>query len=284
MASLFWHELRIRRGVLIGWSAGMLAFFSVYMAFYPALPVEMRNLDLASIELYRAFGNLTMATFEGYIGSTIFHFFTVLLCVLAIVTGTGVLAGEEDNGTLELQLALPLTRWQLVTTKTIALAAMSLLVLGVASIAAAVIFLFIRDQLTTQLDAGDLFRATVAHWPLVFLFQTLSLWLGTLTPSRRVALALATVILVVSFLGYNLLSMSPDLEYLRPLSPFHYRPSTPAALNEGPASGDLVTLLGAALLGYGLAVVCFNQRDVTTGAWLWARYFHRVSSTRKVAG
>ncbi len=252
--------------------------------YYPALPVEMRNLDLESIELYRAFGNLTMATFEGYIGSTIFHFFAVLIGVLAIVTGSSVLAGEEDSGTLELQLALPLTRWQLVTAKTLALAAISLLVLGVAGMAAVIVFLFIRDQLTTALDAGDLFRATVAHWPLVFLFQTLSLWLGTVTPTRRVALALATVILVVSFLGYNLAGMSSDLEYLRPLSPFHYRPATPETLNEGSAGGDLAVVLAAAILFYGLAVVCFNRRDVTTGAWPWERLWRPASAGRTTAG
>ncbi|MCS6888210.1 MAG: ABC transporter permease [Chloroflexus sp.] len=275
MLSLFWHEVRARRGLFIGWGVGLVIFFGVYLSFYPALPAEMRNLDLQSIELYRAFGNLSMATFEGYIGSTIFHFFSVLVAVLAIVTGTGVLAGEEDAGTLELQLALPLARWQLVTAKTLELAVIGFGVLAVAGLAAAGFFLAIRAQLTTPLDAGDLFRATVSHWPLVLLFQTLSLWLGAVTPSRRVALAIATVILIVSFLGYNLVGMAPDLEGLRPLSPFHYRPSTPEMLNDGPALGDMAILTIAALVFYGLAVVSFDRRDVTTGTWLWARLIRR---------
>lgn len=273
MLSLFWHELRMRRMLLIGWGSGLLVFFSVYLAFYPALPAEMRNLDLQAIELYRAFGNLSMATFEGYIGSTIF--FSVLIGVLAIVTGTGVLAGEEDAGTLELQMALPLTRRQLVTAKVLELAAIALVVLTIAGIAATLVFLAIRSQLTTNLDAGDLFRAVIAHWPLVFLFQMFSLWLGTVTPSRRVALALAAVVLVVSFLGYNLVGMSPDLEWLQPLSPFHYRSSTSDALDGGPAASDLLVLSGAALVFYLLAIVSFEQRDVTVGAWLWTRLLRR---------
>lgn len=170
MLSLFWHELRMRRMLLIGWGSGLLVFFRVYLAFYPALPAEMRNLDLQAIELYRAFGNLSMATFEGYVGSTIFHFFSVLIGVLAIVTGTGVLAGEEDAGTLELQMALPLIRRQLVTAKVLELAAIALVVLTIAGSAATLVFLAIRSQLTTNLDAGDLFRAVIVHWPLVFLF------------------------------------------------------------------------------------------------------------------
>lgn len=275
MLSLFWHELRMRRMLLIGWGSGLLVFFSVYLAFYPALPAEMRNLDLQAIELYRAFGNFSMATFEGYIGSTIFHFFSVLIGVLAIVTGTGVLAGEEDAGTLELQMALPLARRQLVTAKVLELAAIALVVLTIAGIAATLVFLAIRSQLTTNLDAGDLFRAVIAHWPLVFLFQMFSLWLGTVTPSRRVALALAAVVLVVSFLGYNLVGMSPDLEWLQPLSPFHYRPSTSDALDGGPAASDLLVLSGAALVFYLLAIVSFEQRDVTVGAWLWTRLVRR---------
>ncbi|WP_232280714.1 hypothetical protein [Chloroflexus aggregans] len=46
MLSLCWHELRARRGLIIGWGAGLVIFFDVYLAFYPALPAEMRNLDL----------------------------------------------------------------------------------------------------------------------------------------------------------------------------------------------------------------------------------------------
>ncbi|WP_332248192.1 ABC transporter permease subunit [Chloroflexus aggregans] len=225
------------------------------------------------MELYRAFGNLTIATFEGYIGSTIF--FSILLAVLAIVTGTGMLAGEEEAGTLELQLALPLARRQLVTAKTLELAAIGFIVLVVAGLAATGIFLAIRDRLTTSLDAGDLFRATIAHWPPVWLFQTLSLWLGTVTPSRRIALAIATVLLIVSFPGYNLVGMSPDLEWLRPFSPFHYLPVTPETLNDGPALGDLAILTVMAPVWYGLAVMSFDRRDVTVGAWPWVRWMSR---------
>lgn len=48
-----------------------------------------------------------------------------------------------------------------------------------------------------------------------------------------------------------------------------------ASLNDGPALSDLAILTVAALVFYGLAVVSFDRRDVTAGAWPWVRWAGR---------
>ncbi|WP_322488109.1 hypothetical protein [Chloroflexus sp.] len=39
--------------------------------------------------------------------------------------------------------------------------------------------------------------------------------------------------------------------------------------------GDLAILTVAALVWYGLAVISFDRRDVTVGAWPWMRWVSR---------
>ncbi len=53
MTSLFWLELRIRRGTLIGWSAGLLVFFGVYLSFYrSAIPTHIWSLLATSADCF----------------------------------------------------------------------------------------------------------------------------------------------------------------------------------------------------------------------------------------
>lgn len=60
-------------------------------------------------------------TFESYLGSTVVLFTPIILGIYAIGTSTHTLGGEEDEGTLELVMAMPLHRWQIVTGKVIAI-------------------------------------------------------------------------------------------------------------------------------------------------------------------
>jgi ABC-2 type transport system permease protein len=84
------------------------------------------------------------------------------------VNGTGTLAGEEDSGTLEALMALPLRRWQIVLSKGVALGIALLLMLLIVG-GSAVISM---NALPTDIDtggvgAGDLVLATFATWPLI---------------------------------------------------------------------------------------------------------------------
>ena len=49
----------------------------------------------------------------------------ILLGVYMMTAATGTMGGEDDNGTLELVVAMPLPRWQIVMMKAIALIVVS---------------------------------------------------------------------------------------------------------------------------------------------------------------
>jgi ABC-2 type transport system permease protein len=99
----------------------------------------------------------------------------------------------------------------------------------------------------------------------------LSFFLGAYLPNRRVAAMAATVFFIASYFGEGLLGMVSSLERFRPLSLFFYFDSTSAIFTEGIAPGDVAVLLGAALVFFSLALLSFQRRDITVGAWPWQK-------------
>ena len=109
MLSLLLHEIRSRRGAIIGWAIGLTLFALMYTTIYPEMQDQMAS--LADLSVYQAMG-IEVATFEGYLGTSVIGFVPILLGVYAILTSTTTLAGEEDDGTLEMLLTTRLPRWQ----------------------------------------------------------------------------------------------------------------------------------------------------------------------------
>ena len=99
MIRLLWHEIRVRRGALLGWTIG-LSFFSVfYMILYTVLPDEVRNINPLAVSLFKSLGVQTLATFEGFILGTEFNVLPLIAGIFGVFMGTGTLAGAWTPGT-----------------------------------------------------------------------------------------------------------------------------------------------------------------------------------------
>ena len=271
MLRLLLQELRFRRGAIIGWGLGLCFFPVVYVGLYPSFAEQMESFnEIMDLAIYQAMG-INMAGFEGYVASTVTNLIPVILAIYAVINGTGTLAGEEDSGRLEMIVALPIPRWQIVAVKALALGVALGLILIITSAGAALTLVSIGSQVDTNVTAADLFIGLLSAWPLVMAFGMISLFLGTVTPSRRIASMIATVVVVASYLGSNLTGMIESLESIEWLFLFHFFDATAEALENGQRLGNVLILLAVALVAFGLAVLFFQMRNVTVGAWPWQR-------------
>ena len=271
MFNLLRFELRVRTGAIIGWGIGLFIFAGGYLMFYPSIEEQFSKLDISNIPLYQAFGEMNMATFEGYMASTVVNFLAVIFAIYAVVNGTGTLAGEEDAGTLELLAAMPLPRWQIVTAKAVAIiiSGVLILVLTVLGVMGAVAWLV--EQVETQITAADSIPAVFGALPITMCFMMISLFLGAWLPNRRAASTAGTVIVIFSYLGSNLANMIDALKPVKPYLPFTYYETTARVFTEGIDVGDALILLGVAAVFLALAILAFQRRNLTTGAWFWQR-------------
>ncbi|MBP6786452.1 MAG: ABC transporter permease subunit [Candidatus Promineofilum sp.] len=268
MARLIRQELRFRRNAIIGWGVGLCFFPIVYIGIYPSVADQMAGLgDLA---LYEYMG-MSLNTFSNWVGSILLVFMPLIASVYAIINGTGTLAGEEEDGRLEMVVTLPLPRWQIVVAKAIALSLALLIMLLVVAGVSVLVFGAIRSQVETDVTGINIFMAVLSVWPLTFALGMIGLFLAALAPSRRVALMLAAAVLIVGYLGPNLAASTTALEPLEPFFLFTYLDASGQAVRDGQAAGNMLVLIVVGLAALALSVFFFGRRNLTVGAWPWQR-------------
>jgi ABC-2 type transport system permease protein len=268
MLSLLKHELQSRWGAVVGWGIGLTLFGAMYTAIFPEMGEQMAG--LADLSIYQAMG-IELGSFEGWIGSTVVLFVPILLGIYAIITSTQALAGEEDSGTLELVLAMPLHRWQIVSMKAVAIVVATFLILVIAGSGNALVLNWIKGTVDVNVTPAQLFIAVLNGWPITLAFAMMGLFLGAFLPNRRTAALVLTVIFIASYFGENLAGYVESLDFIKPYSLFTYFDSSTGVFKDGVQAGDVGLLIGVAALFFVLALLSFQRRNVTVGAWPWQR-------------
>lgn len=268
MRSLLIHEIKSRWGAVLGWGVGLSVFGAIYLHIFPE--VEEQLAALADLSVYQAFG-FDMGTFEGFIGSTIVLFMPIWLGIYVIIISTKTLAGEEEDGTLELLLATPLHRWQIVSAKMMAIGLAVLVILAIVGTVNGLVLDQIKTVNAVEITFWQLFIAVLNAWPLIMVFTALGLFLSAFLPNRKTAVISLSVIFIASYLGENLAKDVASLAFIKPYSLFTYFDSSSTVFTEGVKAIDVMILLGAAALFFGLAVLSFQRRNVTVGTWPWSR-------------
>lgn len=271
MFRLFLQELRFRRIAIIGWGLGLCFFPVVYVGLYPSFADQMAGFqEILDLAFYQAMG-ISMGSFEDYMASTVTNLVPLILCIFAVANGTGTLAGEEDEGRLELIVTLPTPRWQIVAVKAAALVLALLIILSIVAAGAALTLQVISSQIDTNVTPKNVFFSLLGALPLVLAVGMISLFLGAFSPSRRVASVISAVVVLVSYLGNNLSGLIESLEKIGPLFLFHYYKATGEALKKGQSFENLLALSIITLVAFGLAMFFFQRRNITVGAWPWQR-------------
>lgn len=105
--------IRDQRRAWLFWSVAVAAVTTMYVALYPS----MGGMDLENViqnmpaALVTALGYDRIATAPGYLTSTVYGLLgPALLLVFAVGLGARLLAGQEEDGTLELELTAPVSR------------------------------------------------------------------------------------------------------------------------------------------------------------------------------
>ena len=268
MLNLFKREIWSRRNAIIGWGIGLSCYAAMYIGIYPEMAGQLAAMNLSDISFYQAMG-VEMGSFEAYLGSTVLQFMSLILGIYAIIGSTGALAGEEDSGTLELIVATPIPRWQIVAIKALALAVVLFLILAIAGAGSVAVYNAIEVE--TDITGVDLFLGVLSGWPITLAFTMIGLFLGAFLPNRRAAALALTAIFIASYFGEGLSGMADSLEPFRPLSLHHYFDTSAEIFTQGLGAGNVALLLGVALVFLVLAVLSFQRRNITVGAWPWQR-------------
>ena len=246
------------QGLLFVVSALMFLVMGVMMGpIYAAIDDEVIAFGGAfPEELLALFGGGDLSTPEGYFQIESFGLVTpIALMVVTITIGAKALAGEEENRTMGLLLASPVSRSTVLSQKLVAMVVYAVVV-GVVVFAGTSAGSLIGGL---GMDYGNI-AATAALATLIgLLFGALSLLVGALTGRTRPAIFIPIGAALVLHTMNALASLS-DAWWGR-LSPFYYYLGSDP-LNEGMSWGDAAVLAGATAVLIALSYPAFARRDL----------------------
>ena len=263
MPELLRRAVGDRSRALAGWLIGFAAYIALIVAVFPSIHASNQFDDLLKqypdvLKSFLGIGDtLSITSGPGFIDTELFSLMLPLLAlVLAIGVGAATIAGEEEQGLLELVVSAPVPRRAVIGWK-----ALGVLLEMVAVGATIVVTLLIGDALADLgLDAGRLVGATVGICLLALLHGWLAMLVGAVTRHRSYAIGVPAVVAAVGYLIAGLYSIADWLEPFRYLSGFYY--AGRGTLTSGVDSAHLAVLAAASLIVLAAAVVVFERRDL----------------------
>jgi ABC-2 type transport system permease protein len=256
------HAVTERSRSLAAWSFGIAGITALELAVYPSIQSTSAGwramLDQWPDALKQAFRLDAYASGTGFLNTELFSMmFPIVLIAVAIGIAAGATAGEEERGTADLLLSLPILRGQLLTAKVLAM------VIGVVVVGLAGVATIIVGAPMVQLDVGtvEVLAAGLVTVQLGVLFGCVALLVGALTGRRAAALGAGIGLAIAAFLLQVMAPMADWLEPWQKASPFYWATSSDPLLNGlDVAAAALLLGICAALLA--ATAVAFHHRDI----------------------
>lgn len=259
------HALHARRRGLVGWGLGVAATTVITAAFYPFVaqePAIRQLMETLPDAVLAAMGAAGADFFSpaGYLDARLFGLIApLLLLIFTIGWATRTIAGEEEDGRLELLLANPVARSRVLLEKAVALAGGIVLLAAVSF----VVLLILRPVSELTVPVGELVAMHVSLVLLSAVFGALALALAAATGRRGLSTGVSAAVAVLAYLVDSFAPLVEGMERLQPVSPFHlYRGNQPLRNGLDPwHAAALVVIVGLLLA---VAVLTFERRDIGT--------------------
>jgi len=264
------YTLSALRGQILGWGLGVAALGLLLVPFYDVFMGQQADF-LQMIESYPPeflafFGGdaKTLATTEGYLGMYGFSMLPLIVGIFAVIAGSGLLASDEENGRLDLIVAHPVSRAGLFWGRALAFVAASLgiLVLGWLG------FSVLLGGSSLDVTWGQMALPFLPLLAQILIYGALALLLSMLLPARRLAAAVAGVVLVSSYLLSSLAGLNESLAAVARYLPYDYFQGSEAL--GGLDWASFLGLLAASAVLALLAWWRFQRRDIRIageGGW-----------------
>ena len=249
-----------RRGA-IGWLAGFAGLTLLYMSSYKSVAqAKSAVINDYPESLKKALNLQDFTSPAGYLNSTAFGIPLLLLTtVLAITMATRALAADEESGAMELLLACPLSRTNLVLGR---MAAMVAMLLGVA-VVLTMVTLAAAHPVGLSIGTLDVIAATTTWLLFACCLGSLALLASAAFGRRSTTSAVAGGAAVLAYLAASFLPLVDGLGWIRRLSPYDwFMAGNP--LRNGLNPGYMALLVATTVIAIWLAATVLNGRDIYT--------------------
>ena len=265
LRSVFGAAVWARRRSLAWWIGGSFVYLLFLGSAFPTLKENAPDFEemLKSYpEALRAMFNMaecpSLATGPCFLNMELFSFMLpLLLIIFAVGFGARAIAGEEEEGTLDLLLAGPVSRRRWLAEQFGAMALLTFLI-GLVNFLA---ILIAGAAFDLGLDPGNLAAAIFGVVLIAMVFGSLALAVGAVTGNRGMAIAVASAAALAAYLVFALADVVTWLGTVQKASPWYYYAAS-SPLLKGLEWAHAGVLAAAALALPVLAGVALDRRDL----------------------
>ena len=265
MFAIFKRKLLKSWLMILGWGLGLGGLGYLLLDIYGS--IFQRNVELQSFidafpeEFLAFFGDSTsFLTMEGFLGLEFFSYMPVILGILVVSSASNLISKQEEDGSLELIAAQPISRSAIFCGKLFALIISVILIILMTW---AGMLLGASRSDTLDLSALELINPFISLFAILLVFLGLALFLTMILPGGGSAGLLAGFLLIASYFITSLTRLDEDLAPFNRFSPLKYYQGGDAikALD----IQYLLILLGISVVFLLLAWFFFVKRDFRFG-------------------
>ncbi|CUW10011.1 ABC transporter permease subunit [Leuconostoc gasicomitatum] len=260
LSNVFLKTLYEKRIAIIGWAIGILLAIIGVGVMFPSIK-EIFGSQMAQIpkEFQGWFGENgnMMSSFKGYVATELVGNVGIMLVIQAIIFGSSLLAGDEENNVLQPLLTLPISRRSIYAQKWAALEVINLILVIVWAIAVEIAALLVHETVGFNI----LFRIGIVFFLTNLALATIAYSIGAMTGKRSAG---GIFIGVYAFLAYfiNALAGQGDVvKTLNQLSIFKYAGYIELS-SHTILFGNIVVIVMALIIFYVLGLLIFSRRDI----------------------
>jgi ABC-2 type transport system permease protein len=254
------QAVRSQRRTTAWWALGLVVLTVVSVAFWPSLEGSAALTGFDDMdELLQAFGAQNLASPSGYLDGQLYALMLpLLLSAMAIAVASALTAGDEDAGRMEILLALPVRRRDVLLTRCVA----SLMLVLASSAAVVALVLISRPVFSlTEVQVLDILGASIGCTLLAWFHGAVAFAAAGLGARRATAAGVAVGVLLAGYLLGLVVPLVDSIDGLRHLSPWTW------SLGQQPVSDGVdirwltLTLIATAML-IAAGTIGFTRRDI----------------------
>ncbi len=250
---------------MLYWGIGLASFGLMIVLMIPVFDVQQFK------EMLETFPPMMLAMFgigadielfttnEGFVAIGFFGKFALIFAVYPVVMGMRITANDEDNGTMDILLSLPIQRMHMIIERFLAY---SLSIVGV------VIMIYIGMIIGVAMSGVDLNMNTLSAVifnliPVLIFVLAFTLFIGTLVRRRQIALGIVTAFVIASFMLQTIGAMAVGTiaEPIGAVSFFTYY-NAGTILADGIVWTHIAGLVALSTILLSLSLYRYEQRDI----------------------
>ena len=265
MFTIIWRTIRDRKTSLIAYLLVAVLLLWMYIALFPAMQEQSKALSTAFESLpeafFKAFGieDLNISSVESFLAMEHFSIVWPLMAILLLVTIAGRgLAGQIEQGTIEIILSCPVSRMRIFFAKYLA-GIISLFVFTIASIFTIAPFAAMHS---VDYAIGNFASVSVISFLFGWAVFSVAIMFSTIFSERgRVYMATGGILLIMYVLNIAA-ALNKNLNKLKLASFFHYYNFNDAIIRNTLHATDLTVFVAVAVVCTIISAWVFQKRDI----------------------